>query len=156
MGRRTGTGEELDSWRLLLTAAEERCESSVFDGRWRGGSVEEKSGSPSPGAPDVNGDLSRHGEARRLRRSPWSRSIDGVNNRRHFSLWTRREECQSSRDKHNTHASSRSPPLRTHLQKSNQAPTLPIPEPTHSGADGLLQWRRMGKKRGEEKRKKRK
>lgn len=110
MGRRTGTGEELDSWRLLLTAAEERCESSAFDGRWRGGSVEEKSVSPRPGAPDVNGDLSRHGEARRLRRSPWSRSIDGVNNRRHFSLWTRREECQSSRDKHNTHASSRSPP----------------------------------------------
>lgn len=92
-------GEELvGSWRLPLTAAEEHRESLGCDRRWRGGSVEEVSGSPGPGAPDMTGDLSRYGQARRLRRSPRSRSADGINNRRHFSLWTRREECQSSRD----------------------------------------------------------
>lgn len=77
MGRRTGTGKEpVDRWRLPLTAAEEHRKSSTSDGRRRRGSVEEVGGSPGPGAPDVTGDLSRHGQARRLRRSPWRRSAN--------------------------------------------------------------------------------
>lgn len=86
--------------------------------------MEEVGRSPGPGAPVVT-DLSGHGQARRLRRSPWSHTADGVNDRRHFSLQTRREECQSSRDRliftrSAAHASSREP-SRSHLQKSNQA-----------------------------------
>lgn len=55
-------------------------------------------GSPcSPGARGVAGDFSRHGEARRQRRLQWSQTAKGVNERRHFSLGRRREECQRSR-----------------------------------------------------------
>lgn len=106
------------------------------------------------GAPDVTGDLSRHGQARRLRRSPWSRSADGVNHERHFSLWTRREEGQSSRDQQqHTHTSSPSPHTLM-CKKKKQAPTSLRPEPMHSGADGLLHWRRIEKRgvKGGEKR----
>lgn len=51
----------------------------------------------SPGTRGVAGDFSRHGEARRQRRLQWSQTAKGVNERRHFSLGRRREECQRSR-----------------------------------------------------------
>lgn len=55
-------------------------------------------GSPgSPGAPGVAGNSGRHGQAQRQWRLQWSQTATGVSERRHFSLWRRREECQWSR-----------------------------------------------------------
>lgn len=65
-----------------------------------GGSAEEGGGPGVPGAPGVTGDLSGRGQARGLRRGPWSHAADRVNDRRHFSLRTRRgKKCQWSRDR---------------------------------------------------------
>ena len=60
----------------------------------------------------------------------------GVNNRRHFSLWTKREEDPSSRDQHKTHASSWRPQITTQpktIVGENKVPaaqTLLPPPPT--------------------------
>lgn len=84
----------------VVSLGHRREERMSGGGEWHGrrpscgGSAEEVGSSPGPGAPGVTGDLSRHGQARRLRRSPWSHAADGVNDRRHFSLQTGREDCQ--------------------------------------------------------------
>lgn len=100
-GEWEGEKEPERSWWTVGDSRSEQKSRRLFsDGRadvsgrgadwhgWRqgcGGSVEEVGCSAGPGTPDVT-DLSRHGQARRLRRSPWSHTADKVNHRRHFSL----------------------------------------------------------------------
>lgn len=115
--------------------------------------MEEGGGPGIPRAPGATGDLSGHGRARGLRRGPWSHTADRVNDRRHFSLWTRKgEECQWSRDRRRFRSLRRTRFLPATLSSTKIiSGSLSLPaEPTRSGADGLLQKEDGRKERSRE------
>lgn len=77
------------------------------------GSVDGVGSPSSPRAPGVAGNSSRHVQAQGQRRLQWSQTATGVNDRRHFSLWRRREKCQWSRGLTYAHTNTHS--TRTHI-----------------------------------------
>lgn len=101
-------------------------------------------GSPgSPRAPGVAGSSSRHEQAHGQRQLQWSQTATGVNERRHFSLWRRREKCQWSRGLTRAHT-------HTHIWIHTRSfirkrfPFIPLLIPSHRSPHGdcrALSWK---------------